>query len=518
MLEFSATNFTNCHELVSSSSCKFVQFVAKNLLRKMKKRIRQALILILLAAAAAFVAPQAYWYAEAQGPVPPGVRLAGLDLGASDAATIDASLQYAFSQPVAVYYDQKRLILQPREIGLRVKTADMLAAADAQTRGLGRWRGFVYHLMGRVTPPITVTLQYAVDSGALATWLDDVAAQYDRPPEPAHALPLISGKIPTDTLPFVAGKPGLSLAAQESVAGIMTALSSADKRETHLVLVETPAPPPGIGALQELLSARAEHWPGIATVFVRDIGRGQEVNVNSDVAFAGMSTMKLAILVEVFRTLDRPPNIEETKLLTQTLGLSGNFSANLLLRVVGDGSAQRGVETLTASMGKLGLVNTFKATPYDVEAQSFRITTPANSRTDLTTNPDIHMQTTAREMGLLAEMIVQCSEGGGTLLAAYAPDITQAECQKMIEIIALNKLEALIPGGLPSGTRVAHKHGYINDSHADVAIVWGPAGPYALSIFIFMPRWVLWELSDGFMGEVSRATWDYFTWAASAQP
>ena len=77
---------------------------------------------MILAAAAAFVAPQAYWYAEAQGPVPPGVRLAGLDLGASDAATIDASLQYAFSQPVAVYYDQKRLILQPREIGLRVKT------------------------------------------------------------------------------------------------------------------------------------------------------------------------------------------------------------------------------------------------------------------------------------------------------------------------------------------------------------------------------------------------------------
>ncbi|MFZ1241088.1 MAG: serine hydrolase, partial [Anaerolineae bacterium] len=87
-----------------------------------------------------------------------------------------------------------------------------------------------------------------------------------------------------------------------------------------------------------------------------------------------------------------------------------------------------------------------------------------------------------------------------------------------IEIIALNKLEALIPGGLPSGTRVVHKHGYINDSHADVAIVWGPSGPYVLSIFIFMPRWVLWEFSDGFMGEVSRATWDYFTWAAGAQP
>ena len=484
----------------------------------MKKQLRRIVLLLLVIVGAALILPQAYWYAEAQGPVASGVRLAGLDLGASDAATIDASLQYAFTQPVAVYYDQKRLILQPRELGLRVKTADMLAAAAEQTQGLGRWRGFVYHLLGRVTPPITVTLQYEMDSGALAAWLADVAARYDRPPEPAHALPLVNGKIPTDVLPFVPGKPGLKLAMQESIPGIIAALSSVSAREAHLVLVKTPALPPDISTLQELLSARAAQWPGIATIFVRDIGRGQEVNVDSQVAFAGMSTMKIAILIEVFRHLDRPPNIEETKLLTQTLGLSGNFSANLLLRVVGDGSAQRGAEVLTASMRKLGLVNTFMATPYDVEAQSFRITTPANSRTDLTTNPDIHMQTTAKEMGLLAEMIVQCAAGGGNLLAAYYPDITQEECQKMIETIKLNKLEALIPGGLPAGTPVAHKHGYINDSHADVAIVWGPSGPYILSIYIYMPHWVLWELSNGFMGEVSRATWTYFTWVAGQQP
>ncbi len=486
-------------------------------MKNWKRRLRRGVMILLLVAAASFIIPQAYWYAEAQGPVPPGVRLAGLDLGASDETTIDAALQGAFTQPVAVYYDQKRLILQPHEIGMRVKTAEMLAAAAEEARGLGRWRGFVYHLIGRVTPPITIPLQYEVDSGALASWLDRASAQNDRAPEPAHALPLVSGKIPTDTLPFTPGKPGLALAAQESAPYILNALASADQRLAHLVLVETPAPAPDIGVLQELLSARAAHWPGIASIFVRDIGGNGEVNIDSEVAFAGMSTMKLAILIEVFRKLDRPPNIEETKLLTQTLGLSGNFSANLLLRVVGDGSAARGVETLTASMRRLGLVNTFMATPYDVEAQSFRITTPANSRTDKTTNPDIHMQTTAKDMGLLMEMIVQCSQGGGALLAAYAPAITQDECRQMIEIIKLNHLEALIPGGVPSGTVVAHKHGYIADSHADVAIVWGPAGPYTLSIFIFMPRWVLWDASNGFMGEVSRATWDYFVWVTEQQ-
>lgn len=483
-------------------------------LARLKRRVRHILIALLILVTLALVVPQAYWYAEAQGPVPPGILLGGLDLGSSDIAAIDSALQYTFSQPVAVYFDQERLILQPREIGFQVNTEAMLADAAQQAEGFGRWRGFVYHLIGRPVPPVTVPLQYEIDTGALAAWLDNVAATHDRPPEPAHALPLVEGRVPTDTLPFVEGQPGLALATQESLPALVTALTSPDAREAHLVLVETPPPAPTIDALGELIAARAASWPGIASVFVRDIGRGEETSIDGDVAFAGMSTMKIAILVEVYRKLDQPPNIEERKLLTETLGLSGNFSANLLLRLIGDGSAQRGTEILTASMARLGLENTFMATPYDVEAQSHFIRTPANVRTDLTTYPDTHMQTTAKDMGLLVEMIVQCAEGGGTLLAAYAPDITQDECREMIETMKLNRLEALIPAGLPPGTEHAHKHGYINDSHADVALVWGPTGPYALSIYIYMPGWVQWELSNGFMTDVSRMAWEYFAWVS----
>ncbi len=481
---------------------------------RLKRRLRHVLLTLLILLVLALVVPQAYWYAEAQGPVAPGILLGGLDLGSSDRTAINSALQYTFSQPVAVYFDQDRLILQPREIGFKVNTSAMLDEAEKKAEGFGRWRGFVYHLVGRPVPPVTVPLQYELDTGALASWLDDVAAKYDRPPEPAHALPLVEGRVPTATLPFVDGQPGLALAAQESLPALITALTSPHDREAHLVLVETPPPDATIDALGELIAARAESWPGIATVFVRDIGRGEETSIDGDVAFAGMSTMKIAILVEVYRKLDQPPDIEQRKLLTETLGLSGNFSANLLLRLIGDGSAQKGTEILTASMARLGLVNTFMATPYDVEAQSRFIKTPANSRTDLTTFPDTHMQTTAKDMGLLTEMIVQCAEGGGTLLAAYAPDITPAECQEMIETMKLNRLEALIPAGLPADTEYAHKHGYINDSHADVALVWGPSGPYVVSIFIYMPGWVQWELSNGFMTDVSRMTWEYFDWVA----
>ena len=61
------------------------------------------------------------------------------------------------------------------------------------------------------------------------------------------------------------------------------------------------------------------------------------------------------------------------------------------------------------------MVNTFMATPYDTENLPRRFVTPANSRTDLTTEPDPYMQTTPLDAGRILEMVYQLSKGGGTL-------------------------------------------------------------------------------------------------------
>jgi beta-lactamase class A len=221
--------------------------------------------------------------------------------------------------------------------------------------------------------------------------------------------------------------------------------------------------------------------------------------------------MKILILSELYRELSQPPDIETTKLITETMSLSGNFTANLLLRLIGDGSSDAGVGVLNQYLRTVGLKNSFMATPYDRQYTTPpRVVTEANSRKDLNTNPDPYIQTTPRDIGLGLEMLVSCSQGGGTLLAAYGDRYTPEECQQALDFIALNEVKALITEGVPEGTKVIHKHGYAADTHGDVAAIWGPAGPYVLSVFLYRPPWLEWDLSRATMRDISQAVWNYF--------
>jgi len=347
-------------------------------------------------------------------------------------------------------------------------------------------------------------LRYSLDRGAVDDWLADIARRYDRPPLPPQ--PILA------TLSIAPGQPGQQLDLSASRDRVIAALADPDTRTANLVLRKTAPPPVNMPVLAELLQARIDQFPGIASLFLHDISSGEEVAINADVAYAGMSTMKIAILEEVYRKLDAPPDVETSKLISETMGHSGNYTANLLLGIIDDGDPGQGVRILDASLHTLGLKNSFMATPYDRKLPTPpHVVTEANSRTDLNTQPDPYMQTTPHDIGLMLTMLVECSRGGGTLLAAYEDQITQAECQQALDYMALNEVHELITAGVPKGTRVIHKHGYVADTHGDVAAVWGPAGPYVLSIFLYRPPWLEWALSDSTMKDLSRAVWNYFT-------
>ncbi|HIC88529.1 MAG TPA: hypothetical protein EYP04_03880 [Anaerolineae bacterium] len=457
------------------------------------------------------IGPRAYRYAQTQGPIVADITLGGVSPVGDTPEAVTSALRSAFFSPVAVYYQDTRLVLRPREVGFQMDANAMVEEAIARSQGWRFWRGFVHRMLDIPLEPEDVPLRYTVDGELLANWLSQVAARYDRAPVPARPMPLRAGHIPTDTIPYLPAQPGLRLDAQASVPDLLKALTSRSHREVHLVVVEAPPPPPDMEeTLGELIRKRVAEFPGIASVFIRDPERQQEIGINPEIAFAGMSTMKIAILEEVYRKLDNEPDVETTRLLTETIELSGNYTANLLLALIGDGDSMAGAQRLTASMRELGLVNTFMATPYDWEAMPAYIHTPANSRTDVTTHPDPHMQTTAKDMGLLMEMVVQCSQGGGALLAAYPKEITPAECQTMLSLLKKNPQRGLLVAGLPPGARIAHKHGFIDDSHGDVGVVWGPAGPYVIAVYLYRPVWLEWHLSSPLMAEISWAAWAYF--------
>ena len=69
---------------------------------------------------------------------------------------------------------------------------------------------------------------------------------------------------------------------------------------------------------------------------------------------------------------------------------------------------------------------------------------------------------------------------------------------------------SLIEEGVPPDTPVAHKHGWISDTHADAGIVMSPGGDYVLVTYLYKPEWLEWEISSPLLADISRATYNYF--------
>ncbi len=108
-------------------------------------------------------------------------------------------------------------------------------------------------------------------------------------------------------------------------------------------------------------------------------------------------------------------------------------------------------------------------------------------------------------------MLEECSRGGGTLLAAFPGQLTAAKCRQALAYMALNDANDLVTKGLPPGTLMVHKHGYSAETHGDNALVWGPEGPYVLSVYLHAPGWLELAVSSATMSDLSRAVWNYYT-------
>jgi len=461
-------------------------------------------LIIAIAVVALFLAWQYSGYRLTSRTLPTGVTMAGLPVGGKTPAQALNALEVAFATPLKVHYQDRTLSLGPSVVELHYdadQTAANLDSALADWRGLD---GFISHIVRREHPPTSVPVAVTYSEERLSHFLDRVANRYDGPPQAAIALP--------DALDFRPGRPGLSLDIDASRARLADALVSASIAEVDLVVeVDEPATR-DLDLLRSLLQSQLDEHPGlIAGIFVKDLQNGDELAINGEVAYAGLSVLKIAVVEEVYRSLDEPPDPEVTSLISQTMTESDNLTANLLLRdVVGDGDGGRAVERLTASMRRLGLVNTYMAAPYDKKDVAPDIVTPANSRTDISTEPDPFIQTTPLDIGLLLEMIYQCSHGGGALIMTYPDDLRPEECQEMIKWMSQNRIDSLIEAGVPADTQVAHKHGWTSDTHADAGLLFTPGGDFVLVIFLHRIQWLEWEESAPLFVDISTATYNYF--------
>ncbi len=209
------------------------------------------------------------------------------------------------------------------------------------------------------------------------------------------------------------------------------------------------------------------------------------------------------------------PDAETADLLAKMIEESGNEATDWLMQRVID--SYRAPLIVTENMQALGLDNTFLAGHFYLGAPLLqRFETPANQRTDIDTSPDPYNQTTPSDIGMLLEDLHQCSKSdGGALVAVFPNDITQAECQEMIEYLSRNFMPSLIEAGLTEDAFIAHKHGWVTNNGiinmiGDAGIIYSPGGDYILSIFLYHPEQLIWDPASGLIAQLSRAVYNFY--------
>jgi beta-lactamase class A len=472
-----------------------------------------SLALLLLAIGLTFLELVAFSRQRARLPL--GMVIAGVSVGGLDRTEASERLLQVYGSPVELHYGDQVFWLSPAAAGFSADVESMLAAAELVRTGGSFWAEFWNYLWDRPGRVDEIPLRAEISASQMEAALRDIAARYDSPPTAVQPIPGTSN--------FRPGRAGEVLDLGRAEELLSAVMRQPTDRRLNLPVVEGEAPRASLGTLATLLKQNIDvaGFDGLAVIYMQDLRSGEELLVgryrnaefqlDPDIAFTAASTIKIAIMIAFYRAFDEPLDAEAERWLREMITQSGNDPADWLMERI---DPVFGPIRVTDTLRELGYENTFMAGYFHLDAPLLRdYVTPANSRPDLSTEPDRYNQTTASDIGMLLGDLHACGEGGGALLAAFPGEITVDECRKMLDLLAQNKIGVLIEAGVPDGTRVAHKHGWTDSPltwAADAGIVYSPAGDYVLTMYLWNDRQMIWEPTSALMADLSRSVYNYF--------
>lgn len=450
---------------------------------------------------------------------PTGLVIGGIPVGGLDAQAAAERLVLVYTTtPVEIHYRDSIIQMRPSSAGFELDLEGMIAAADLERVQQPFWNGFWDYLWNRAATPAEVPLLSTYSDERLRSYLEEVIApRYDQTGDVPLPVPGSTG--------FQSGREGSRLDVERAVILISDALRSPRGRQVSLTYTRLGSPRPSIENLKILLQQiiQTEKTEGTLEIYMKNLASGEEIRlamnngtqIQPDIAFTAASTMKIPIMISVYRRSPEPLPAETLQMIDLMIEFSENDPADRLMEKALDPNL--GPLQVTEDIQTLGLQNTFLAGYFYPGAPLLRrYNTPANSRSDIDTSPDPYNQTTATEMGELLEDIYFCSQrGGGTLTAAYPGEITQTECQQMIAVLSRNRNGVLIEAGLPEGTQVAHKHGWILEADglihhiSDAGLVFSPGGNYIFTIYMHQTQQLLFDPANLLVCKLSEASYNY---------
>jgi beta-lactamase class A len=244
------------------------------------------------------------------------------------------------------------------------------------------------------------------------------------------------------------------------------------------------------GSLAAAVNRRVSQVPGaVVGVAYHDLETGDSLYLRADESFHAASTMKVPVMIELFRRVDAG-----MLKLDQGVPLLNHFvsivdgsaysldpaddSDSLAYTLVGtpvplrdliDHMITRSSNLATNALIELVGAKNADATAHQLGASNIRVLRGVEDTPAF--RAGMNNTTTARDLAVLLEAI----ETGRAA--------SRASCDAMRDILARQEFNEEIPAGLPPGTKVAHKTGWITGVRHDAAIVYPPnRKPYMLVV------------------------------------
>jgi beta-lactamase class A len=476
-----------------------------------------AIILVVLAAILLVI--QLIQFSRIRAGFPPGTLIGGIAVGGLNQQQAADRVTQAYNNPIELLYKDQSIQVKPSQLGFNLNVESMIAAADQQRVKLPFWSSFWDYLWNRSPVAHDTPLSATLDENRIKLFLmDEIASRYDE-------VPLSSQPIP-GTINFQLGKPGVVLNVDKSLVFVEQALQSPFNRSAQLSVGEVNPPRPSLENLGVLIKQILDksNFDGLTEVYVLDLEKRNEisfayekgVNYDPGIAFTAASTIKIPIMVSTFKRVKEPTPQAAADLMTQMIEKSDNIATDKLMETYL--APNIGPIYVTQDMQEIGLKNTFLAGEFYLGAPLLqRFSTPANLRRDYFTSPDVYNQTTPPDMGMLLDDIYQCAQtGGGTFAAVFQGEISQSECQMMITYLSQNKIAVLLQAGIPDGTKIAHKHGWVVESDGvihsiiDAGIIFSPGGDYVAVVAMYQPTQLIYDVANYLTAQISTSIYNYF--------
>ncbi len=476
-------------------------------------------------------------YKVQASPVLPGVMIGAMDFRQVETADeLAHRLRSQIEQPILVSFNQQREVLAPATIAFQLDMERILGETATYLEGDVFMRATFRRLLGLPEETYHVPIYYQFDREQTLVWLSDLDRRYRTAPQPSQLLPVnqdwllaqADGDVLLSGLGFMAqpyphwtwqaGNPGIRVDVDASLQTLPQVFMNPGDRVWSLETLEERMTAPSLSLLGEALDTFTADFPGFASFYLQDLTTGEVTEFDSQVAFSGMSTLKLLIVMAVMRDIDgiaADPDLGQW--IDLALGDSNNAAANILLFALGDGDTRRGAAVVTEFARALGLENTYMQSGYDDNIQLSALPTSANTQTAWDTKPDPNLQTTAADMGRTLAALYECTHGRGMFVETFPAEIQPTECASILFYLTHNEFQELLWGGLPDSAQraIVHKHGFTHQDHSDVALIWGPAGPYVISLYLYRPVWLDWQTSNSTMYNVSRIAWRFYEQVAA---